>query len=238
MNTRIMRLLLYLGFILVTGCSSSDPSGTNSPSNISDGNAVIFNPSTGEIPLPNVLATATAADPLTGRAANKPMTPPEALAYINKYEVGSTNAVAGVNAPIYIRFSSPVDAATVTAANVKVFQLTPDTSSSSSPENNPLGFTDISALFDFKYTAGGTDLFLFPKFPLSPGTRYMYVVTNRVLDAASGKPVISSSYFEILKSKFELVGPFAALEPIRANAYTELQRPLSNFPAMPRSWTI
>jgi hypothetical protein len=217
MNTRIMRLLLYLGFILVTGCSSSDPSGTNIPSNISDGNAVVFNPLTGEIPLPNVLATATAADPLAGRAANKPMTPPEALAYINRYEVGSTNAVAGVNAPIYIRFSSPVDAATVTAANVKVFQLAPDTSSSSSPENSPLGFTDISALFDFRYTAGGTDLFLFPKFPLTPGTRYMYVVTNRVLDAASGKPVISSSYFEILKSRFELVGPFAALEPIRAN---------------------
>lgn len=227
MNTRIMRLLLYLSFILVTGCSSTDPSGTNSPSNVSEGNAVIFNPSTGEIPLPNVLATATAKDPLTqyvdaagsvvARPANTPMTPPEALAYVHKYEVGSTNAVAGVNSPIYIRFSSPVDAATVTAANVKVFQLTPDTASSSSSENNPLGFSDISGLFDYKYTAGGTDLFLFPKFPLSPGTRYMYVVTNKVLDAASGKPVISSTYFDILKSKFELVGAFAGLEPIRAN---------------------
>lgn len=214
MNARIMRFLLYFGFILVTGCSSSDPSGTNSPSNVSDGNAVIFNPLTGTIPLPNVLATATAADPLAGRAANKPMTPPEALAYINKYEVASTNAVAGLNAPVYIRFSTPVDATTLTAANVKVFQLTPDAGGT---ENNPLGFTDISALFEFKYTAGGTDLFLFPKFPLLPGTRYMYVVTNKVLDAASGKPVISSSYFEILKSKFELVGPFAGLEPIRAN---------------------
>jgi len=89
MNARILRLLLYLSFILVTGCSSSDPSGTNNPSNISAGNAVIFNPSTGEIPLPNVLATATAKDPLTqyvdatgsavARPANTPMTPPEAL---------------------------------------------------------------------------------------------------------------------------------------------------------------
>jgi hypothetical protein len=228
MNARIMRLLICLGFILVTGCSSPDPSGTNSPSNVSDGNAVIFNPLTGEIPLPNVLATATAKDPLTqyvdatgsviARPANAPMTPPEALAYVHKYEVGSTNAVAGVNAPIYIRFSSPVDAATVTAANVKVFQLTPDTAGSSSPENNPLGFTDISGMFDFRYSAGGTDLFLFPRFPLSPGTRYMYVVSDRVLDAASGKPVRSSTFFDILKSKFELVGAFAGLEPIRANA--------------------
>ena len=217
MNTRIMRLLLYLSFILVTGCSSSNPSGTNSPSNVSPGNSAVFNPLTGDVPLPNVLATATAADPLTGRAANKPMTPPEALAYINKYEVASTNAVAGVNAPIYIRFSAPVDAATVTSANVKVFQLTPD---SAGTENSPLGFSDVSPMFEFRYTAGSTDLFLFPKFPLLPATRYMYVVTNRVLDAASGTPVVSSSYFDILKDKFELVGPFAALEAVRANVMT------------------
>ena len=217
MNTRIMRLLLYLGFILVTGCSSSDPSGTNSPRTpvSNSNNAAIFNPLTGEIPLPNVLATATAADPLIGRAANKAMTPPEALAYVNKYEVASTNAVAGVNAPVYIRFSSPVDAATVTAANIKVFQLTPDTLGN---EQYPLGFTDVSGLFDYtKYTAGSTDLLLFPNFPLLPGTRYLYVVTNRVLDAASGKSVISSTYFDVLKSKYELVGSTAALEPVRAN---------------------
>jgi hypothetical protein len=154
------------------------------------------------------------------------MTPPEALAYVNKYEVGSTNAVAGLNAPIYIRFASPVDPATVTPANVKVFQLAPD---SAGTENNPLGFTDISALFNFKYTTGSTDLFLFPKFPLLPGTRYMYVVTNRVLDAASGKPVCSSTYFDLLKSKFELVGPFAALEPIRANVMSGSSIKLSGY---------
>jgi hypothetical protein len=149
------------------------------------------------------------------------MTPPEALAYVNKYEVASTNAVAGVNAPIYIRFSAPVDPTTVTAANIKVFQLTPDdVTNTSSPENKPLGFTDVSAMFNYRYTAGSTDLFLFPNFPLSPGTRYMYVVTNRVLDAASGNPVVSSSYFDILKDKFELVGPFAALEAIRGNVMT------------------
>jgi hypothetical protein len=229
-----MRLLLYLGFILVTGCSSSDPSGTNSPRTplSNSTNSAIFNPVTGEIPLPNVLATATSTtkNPLTNttdttttlakndpvvRPANKPMTPPEALSYINYYEVASTNAVAGVNAPIYIRFSSPVDAATVTAANIKVFQLTPD---SLGNEQYPLGFTDISGLFDYtKYSAGSTDLLLFPKFPLTPGTRYLYVVTNRVLDAASGKPIISSTYFDMLKSKYELVGQTAALEPVRAN---------------------
>lgn len=214
MKARVIQFLLYFSFIVATGCSSPDPSGSNSPSNVSGGNAAIFNPLAGDVPLPNVLATAKNTDPLVGRAANTPMTPPEALNYINKYEVGSTNAVAGVNAPIYIRFTSPVDAATVNAANIKVFQLTPD---SAGTENNPLGFTDISPLFDFRYSAGSTDVFLYPKFPLSPGTRYLYVVTNRVLDAASAAPVISSTYFDILKSKFELVGPFAGLEAVRAN---------------------
>lgn len=227
MYPRTLRFLLYTSFLLVMGCSdSSGPLGsTGSPS--TSFNSVLFDPTTSTIPLPNILATATAKDPLTqytdasgsvvARPANTPMTPPEALAYINKYEMASTNAVSGLNAPVYIRFSSPVDAATVTAGNVKVFQLTPDTASSSSTENNPLGFTDISTMFDFKYTVGSKDLFLFPKFPLSPATRYLYVVTNRVKDAVTGGSVSSSVYFEALKSPLPLVGSFAALEAIRAD---------------------
>jgi hypothetical protein len=237
MNTSIMRLLLYLSFILVTGCSGPDPSGTNSPSN-STGNSVVFNPTSGEIPLPNVLATAMAKSPLTSsmsasdpvvRPANTPMTPPEALSYINYYEVGSTSAVSGVNAPIYIRFSSPVDATTVTSANIKVFQITADSTSTSATENNPLGFTDVTGMFKLMYSAGSTDLFLFPNFPMSPATRYLYVVSNRVKDAATGNPVVSSTYFDILKSTFPLVGAFAALEPIRANAMSGTNIKLSGY---------
>ena len=226
MNTRMMRLLLYLGFVLVTGCSSSDPSGTNSPSNVSNGNAAIFDPSTGAVPLPNVLATAYYIDPLTqdakgkpvARAANSYMNPSEALNYVNVHEVGSTHAVSGVNAPIYIRFSSPVDAATVTITNIKVFELSPD---SAGTENNTLGFADISRMFEYRYAPGSTDLFLFPNFPLKHATRYLYVVTNGVLDASSEKPIISSPYFDILKSKYELVGPFAGLEAIRKDTLVD-----------------
>jgi len=230
MKVHIMRFLALAGFILLAGCSGSDPSGNNAPSAVS-GNAAIFNPSSGAIPLPNILATAKALNPLTNtlstsapvvRPANTPMTPPEALSYINYYEVGGTNAVAGMNAPVYIRFTTPVDPSTVTAANVKVFELTPDTAGT---ENNALGFKDISALFDFRYTAGSTDLFLFPKFPLLPGIRYMYTVTNRVLNASNGVPVGSSTYFDMLKSTTELVGPFAALEPIRANVPVDVALP-------------
>ncbi len=237
MNARIMRLLIYISFLLAVGCSAPDPSGLDTAST-DTGNSAIFDPKTSEVPLPNVLATASAKDPLTqykdssgnyvARPANTPMNPAEALAYVNKYEMASTHAVSGLNAPIYIRFTSAVDAATLTTANVKVFQLTPDTTSSSSFENGPLGFKDISGMFTIKYTAGSTDVFLFPNFPLSPATRYMYVVTNRVHDT-NGKSFDNSYYFKYLKSKFELVGPFAALEPIRANAMSGANIKLSGY---------
>ncbi len=208
--------LLGLPLALALGCGGGGnpdaplpPSGT-----VTSTNMALFDPSTGTVPLPNVLATATATDPLAGRAPNTPMTPPEALAYVNLHEVGGSNAVSGVNAPIYIRFAGAVDATTVTPANVKVFQITPD---SAGTENNPLGFTDVSGMFSYRYTAGGTDLFLFPNFPLLPGTRYAYVVTNRVKDAATGAPLGDSAFFEALKSTSALTGSFAALEPIRAN---------------------
>jgi len=184
----------------------------------------LFDPSTGKVPLPNILATATAADPMTGRAANTPMTPPEALAYVNKYEMGSTNAVSGMNAPIYIQFTAPVDAATVIPANIKVFMLAPDTAGT---ENAALGFTDISLTFRYHYLAGGTDLLMFPNFPLLPGTRYLYVVTNRVKDAA-GLPLSASPYFEALKGTTALGGSFAALEPIRRNKLANDANPQDN----------
>ena len=202
--------------------------------------APVFDPANAKIPLPNILATATALDPITGaytshttgltvvgpRPPSTSMTPPEALAYVNLKEVGGTNAVAGMNAPIYIQFTAPVDATTVTAANIKVFQLTPDAAGT---ENAALGFTDISATFSYRYVAGGTDLFLFPNFPMLPGTRYLYVVTNRVMDTGSpSKPISVSPYFDALKGTTPLAASFAALEPIRRNKLANDTLPQDN----------
>ena len=231
-----------LGTVLLTLLACNGGGDSKAPTIVTGGGSIpsattaVFDPSTGTVPLPNILASATALDPITSyvpptggaagaRPANTPMTPPEALAYVNLREMGGTNAVAGINAPIYLRFSTAVDATTVTAANVKVFQLTPDAAGT---ENSPLGFTDVSGLFSYRYTAGGTDLFLFPNFPLTPGTRYLYVVTNRVKDT-SGLPITSSAYFEALKSTTALTGSFAALEPIRANAMSGANILLSGY---------
>ena len=214
---------MLLALLACSGGGNSTAPNADAPS----ATAPVFDPGNSKIPLPNILATAVAPDPLTGaytshttgatvagaRPANTSMTPPEALAYVNNYEMGSTNAVSGVNAPVYLQFTAPVDATTVTAANIKVFQLTPDAAGT---ENAALGFTDVSAMFSYHYVAGGTDLFLYPNFPLLPGTRYLYLVTSRVKDTA-GKAITASPYFELLKSPVPLTGSLAQLEQIRGD---------------------
>ena len=239
MRQSLSLALLGLPLVFALGCGGGGDSAT--PVAATPANTAVFVPDSTSpaffVPLPNVLATATAPDPLKGaytdpttgktvagaRPANTPMTPPEALAYVNEYEMGGTNAVSGVNAPIYLRFSAPVDATTVTPANIKVFQISVD--SNGSTENNPLGFTDVSAMFTYQYTAGSTDLLAFPNFPLLPATRYLYVVTDRVKDAATGGPLLASPSFEALKSTTPLAGPLAALEQIRANYLLDNTKP-------------
>lgn len=224
MRVNLCPTLLGMSLLAILGCSGGGDSKAPSPASTPQPTTAVFDPSTGTVPLPNVLVTASTtsvafntATPAAGALAvnpGTPLAPDKALAYVNVQEVGGTGAVSGVNAPIYIRFSSPVDPATAIPDNVKVFQLVPDAAGT---ETNPLRFTDISAIFTFKYTAGSTDLFLFPKLPLLPGTRYLYVVTNRVKDAATGRSISGSLYFEALKSTTPLTGLFGGLEPIRAN---------------------
>ncbi|MBI3130240.1 MAG: Ig-like domain-containing protein [Acidobacteria bacterium] len=222
--------LLGLPLLVLLGCGGSTDVKSVPPPNAGDapttsGTYPVFDASAGAIPLPNILATATAKDPLTGtfltsdpvvRPANTPLTPPEALAYVHHRETGAVNAVSGLNAPIYIRFSNPVDPASL-AGNVKVFQLTADAATGGQTENNALGFTDITAMFTISYKAGTTDLHVFPNFPLTPGTKYGYFVKNGVKDAATGLPTITPLQMTAMKSPVPITGLLAGLEPIRAD---------------------
>ena len=243
MHSRLSQAFLGTSLLALLACNGGGDSKAPTPftgaGEIVSSVTPVFDPTKSNVPLPNILATATAADPITGswvnpttgavtvgnRPAGVPITPPEALAYINLREVGGTNAVAGLNAPIYIQFSAPVDATTVTAANVKVFQISTDAAGT---ENAALGFSDVSGMFRYLYTAGGKDLLLFPNFPLFPGTRYLYVVTNRVKDTA-GLAITSTPYFDALKGTIPLTGSFAALEAVRANVTSSGQILLSGY---------
>ncbi len=227
LGTFLLTLLACTG-----GGDSKAPTIVTGPGSMPSTTTAIFDPSTGAVPLPNVLVTATSTSitytatttPAPGTlniTPGFPLTPDKALAYVNLKEMGGTQAVSGVNAPIYIGFNAAVDTATVNGSNIKVFQLVPDVPANpSSTENNALGFVDISGLFTFStntLTPSGVGVYALPKVPLLPGARYLYVVTNRVKDAA-GLPVSAAPFFEALKSTTTLTGSFAALEPIRADA--------------------
>ncbi len=185
-------------------------------------------------------------NPLTGqtvagaRPYGVPMQPAEALAYVAYREVGgpnygypdttySTHAVSGVNAPIYFAFSNAVVNSTVNSSTVKVFQVLPDTNGLT--ENTTLGFQDVSAIFNYTASAGcpnagvqssGTEFLLFPMVPLTPGARYLYVITNGVKDAATGGAVSATPYFEALKSTVSLADPS---NPSNLNNPLYLRRP-------------
>lgn len=238
MRTTLCRAFLGASLLALLACNgggdSEAPTLVTGPGSMPSSTTAVFDPSAGAVPLPNVLVTATTTSvtytgvstPAPGTlniVQGVPLTPDKALAYVNLKEMGGTHAVSGLNAPIYIQFTGAVDASTVTAANLKVFQVVPDVPADpSSTENNALGFVDVSGLFAYSAFAltpstAGTGVYLLPKVPLLPGARYLYVVTNRVKDA-NGLAVSSSVYFEALKSTTTLTGAVAGLEPIRANA--------------------
>lgn len=233
MRVNLHQALLGVSLLVVIGCSgggnSKAPTIVTGAASIPTGAMAVFDPAGGAVPLPNILATASytsvtytaTATPAAGTLninPNVPLTPDKWLAYINLKEMGSTHAVSGLNSPIFIQFSSAVDPATVNGSNIKVFQLTPDAAGT---ENAALGFTDVSGLFTystFTLTPSGMGVYALPKLPLIPGTRYLYVVTNRVLDATTGLPVRCSDTFTLMKSTASLgAGSFATLEAIRAD---------------------
>ena len=253
MRRSLSLALLGLPLMLAFGCGGGGDSTAPVPvtSTTPSANMAVFDPTTSTVPLPNILATATAVDPITtawfnpqtgqtvagARPYGVPMQPAEALAYVAYREVGgpnygypnttySTHAVSGLNAPIYFAFSNAVTTSTVNPGTVKVFQVLPDADTT---ETTTLGFQDVSGLFNYTSSpacpntgvqSNGKEVLLFPKVPLTPGARYLYVITNGVKDAATGGAISATPYFEALKSTVPLTGSLAGLEPIRANTTT------------------
>ncbi len=210
--------------LLLVGCSSnlqidrtapydSDPAPTVSA------NPPLFDPSTGVVPLPNLLVTGTTTAVAFNSTAvvpgilnvnpGVPLKPNEALSYVSVREVGGTNAVTGITAPIYIRFGAPVLASSIilisttfTPATVKVFQVLTDANGLT--EIGPLGFRDISGLFEKEIlgkdaNGNSAELQLNPRVGLTPGSRYIYVVTDGVKDVATSLPITQSLVFGLLK---------------------------------------
>ena len=220
MPARFRGAILAAPLLLLVACGGSapttavnptanDPHGTGGGTSTS--NVATWDPTTGNIPLPNVLVTAAVTSPVTP-SAHVPLTPDVALAWLNQQEAGNTNAVSGVNAPIYLSFTGIVDPATVSPSTVKVFQVLPDNPASpSSTETNLLGFRDVSAQFTYQVlptvagVSAGTELYLMPKVPMLPASRYLYVITTGVKDQATGLSVGRALPFGFTLSQTPLV---------------------------------
>lgn len=255
--------LLGLPILFLLACGGSTDVKSVPPPNAGDtgnyttaDNTPTFDPAKGVLPLPNVLATA--AQPAFNLAteaptATTPLNPLNALRYVNTVEVAGKHAVAGINAPIFMEFTRAVDPATL-AAGFKVYEIVPD--AGTGLENNPLGFTDVTALFSFKQlgadatTEGANQVLAFPLLPLKPATRYVYVVTSAVKDSVThlgvGRPLafgfaaqatplvdfanqVSPGVYKSLIPAFLSDAQATALEGIRGNVTASGQIALSGY---------
>ncbi len=122
--------------------------------------------------------------------------------------VSAVNALDGYSttATISVRFSSAIDPATLTAANVRVIRVNVDNTTKATIGVGgvlTLG-TDFSATVNPDPTTGGANLLITPLKPLVPSSGatnvgYLVVLTNGIR-SASGAPANADTDFETIKA--------------------------------------
>ena len=122
--------------------------------------------------------------------------------------VSAVNALDGYSttATISVRFSSAIDPATLTAANVRVIRVNVDNTTKATIGVGgvlTLG-TDFSATVNPDATTGGANLLITPLKPLVPSSGatnvgYLVVLTNGIR-SASGAPANADTDFETIKA--------------------------------------
>ena len=198
--------------VVLAGCANSISNGTSdgvSDTNTASGNGnpaggttaprsdarALFVPLGGIIPYPNDLYFSGTTDGTLNIPASSflPNTPA-----LNALDGWSTTA------PVSIRFSTPLDAATLTAANVRVIQVNIDnTTKATVGVVRPLAQgTDYSLSLAPDAGASGSLLKITPLKPLVPSTGatnngYLVLVTNGLKDAAGANVAADTDYATI-----------------------------------------
>jgi hypothetical protein len=221
-------VLMFAAAILAAGCTGSsnsgitptDPttgslpgSGTSTPGTPA-ATAALFQPAQGVFPFPNDLYFGGTTDgtiniqPANGLIPNQ--------AGLNALDGWSTTA------PIRIRFGGPLNPASFSAANIRVYQVTvSNTNKAVSGFTRPLTFgTDFSATVASDAGVGSTILEITPLVPLAPsqgpatptspvpdGTGYLVLVTNGVMMASGAAATADTDYATIKATLGATVNP-------------------------------
>jgi hypothetical protein len=201
---------IWPAVLLLAGC---DDGADAIPEELRD-TVAVFEPSTGDIPIPN--------DVLFLGSVDFTLNIPVANAADGADPKVALNALDGwsTSAPFHVRFTRPIDPASlVPAATVHLFEVTVDTSSA--PVGGPVtGVVGELTAADYAlgFSAGdasGATVEVRPTAPLSPSTPYMLVVTDGVLDS-EGFPVARDGEYELASAPTPLPAnhPFAALQSL------------------------
>jgi len=204
MSPRFPVLLLVVGFAL-TGCgSNSDSIGPTDPTsgngNPGTGSAVgvfhaNFVPASGVLPYPTDLYFSGSTD----GTLNMPVTPflPNA-AVINALDGYSTNS------SVTVRFSAPIDPATISPATVIVVEVAVDNATKATVGvRRPLAFgTDYTARVAPTVDSGGATLEIVPLKPLTPSTGatnvgYLVLLTNGLRDTSGNSATPDRDYLTV-----------------------------------------
>ncbi len=193
---------------LLASCSDGVPTSISEDEKPT---VVVYSPSTGNLPTPNDILFAGSLD----GTLNIPTT--EGAVDLGN-PVEALNALDGWStvAPFPLTFSRPIDLGTVVlGSTLRVFEVTTDTSVV--PVGGPVtGIVGEVMALDIALSAGdpsGATVELRPNAPLKPGTAYMVLATNGILDSA-GNAVGRDAEYAIVADEGTLAGnhPLAPLD--------------------------
>lgn len=210
MARRILWLLALAGILWLPGCGSDNKDVAEELQIDRKGFTAYFDLTAGIIPFPTNLLFKGSTD----GTLNIPV--PDSADYSNPKV--AMNALDGFStvAPISTTFSGAIDPSTLTAANVRVFEVT-----LSGIAGAVTGISrELTFGAEFVATLSTVDptnstLVILPTKPLKPQTSYMLMLSSGIKGADGQNPQTSAHYL-IAKTPNSLVGtPAATLEPVR-----------------------
>lgn len=207
---RILWLLALSGLLWLPGCGSDSKDVAEELNIDRSGFTAYFDLTAGILPFPSNLLFKDSTDGTLNIPVANPTDFSNPQVALNALDGFSTVA------PISTRFSSAIDPSSLTAANVRVFEVTlSGIAGAVVAINRELAFgteflPTLSTVDPTKST-----LVILPTRPLKPRTSYLVMLSDGIKGANGFNPQTSAHYL-IAKTPNSLLGtPAAALEPVR-----------------------